>query len=72
MTFSRWNETLLFFLSLAGLIWLALRRPRLPVLDALLAALAVSLIVNDTPTDVALWGALGAMSLLAVERNSVR
>jgi len=60
---SRWNETLLFFLSVAGLVWLALRRPRLPVLDALLAALAVSLIVNDTPTDIAGLGVLSALVL---------
>jgi hypothetical protein len=60
---SRWNETLLFFLSLAGLVWLALQRPRLPVLDALLAALAVSLIVNDTPTDIAGLGVLSALVL---------
>ena len=60
---SRWNETLLFFLSLAGLVWVALQRPRLPVLDALLAALAVSLLVNDTPTDIAGLGVLSALVL---------
>ncbi len=60
---SRWNETLLFFLGVAGLVWLALRRPRLPVLDALLVALAVSLIVNDTPTDIAGLGVLSALVL---------
>jgi hypothetical protein len=60
---SRWNETLLFFLSVAALVWLALRRPRLPVLDALLAALAVSLLVNDTPTDIAGLGVLSALVL---------
>jgi hypothetical protein len=60
---SGWNETLLFFLSVAALVWLALQRPRLPVLDALLAALAVSLIVNDTPTDIAGLGVLSALVL---------
>jgi hypothetical protein len=60
---SRWNEALLFFLSLGGLVWLALRRPRLPVLDALLAALAVSLVINDTPTDIAGLGVLSALVL---------
>jgi hypothetical protein len=34
----------------------------------MLVALAVSFVVNDTPQDVALWGALGALSLLAWER----
>ncbi len=62
---SRWNEALLFAVSVAGLLWLALRRPRLPVLDALLAALAVSLLVNDTPTDIAGLGALSALVLWA-------
>ena len=60
---SRWNETLLFFLSVAALVWLALQRPRLPVLDALLVALAVSLLVNDTPTDIAGLGFLSAAVL---------
>jgi hypothetical protein len=60
---SGWNETLLFFLSVAALVWLALRQPRLAVLDALLAALAVSLIVNDTPTDIAGLGVLSALVL---------
>ena len=60
---SRWNETLLFFVSVAGLVWLALRPRRVPVLDALLAALAVSLIVNDTPTDIAGLGVLSALVL---------
>jgi hypothetical protein len=62
---SRWNEALLFFLSVAALIWLALRRPRLPVVDALLVALTVSLLVNDTPTDIAGLGALSALVLWA-------
>jgi hypothetical protein len=60
---SRWNEALLFFLSVAGLAWLALRPHRLPVLDALLAALAVSLLINDTPTDIAGLGVLSALVL---------
>jgi len=33
------------------------------VLDALLAALAVSLLVNDTPTDIAGLGVLSALVL---------
>jgi hypothetical protein len=62
---SRWNEALLFFLSVGALVWLALRRPRLAVLDAFLVALAVSLVVNDTPTDIAGLGALSALVLWA-------
>ena len=38
--------------SLAVLVVVAARRPRLPVTDALLVALLVSLLVNDTPGDV--------------------
>jgi hypothetical protein len=60
---STWNNALLFAVGLAALIWLALRRPRLAVLDALLAGLAVSLLVNDTPADVAGYGALSALVL---------
>jgi hypothetical protein len=67
---SRWNETLLFFLSLAGLVWVALQRPRLPVLDAVLIALAVSLMVNDTPTDIAGLGVLSALVLWVWLRRS--
>ena len=66
---STWNNALLFSASVAVLVWLTLRRPRLPVLDALLAALAVSLVVNDTPTDVAGWGVLSALVLWAWVRS---
>jgi hypothetical protein len=34
----------------------------------MLVALAVSFVVNDTPQDVAFWGALGALSVLSFER----
>jgi hypothetical protein len=60
---STWNNATLFALGVAALLWLALRRPRLAVLDALIAALAVSLVVNDTPADVAGYGALSALVL---------
>jgi hypothetical protein len=46
-------------------------RDRPPLLNAMLIALGVSFIVNDTPTDVALWGALGAMTVLGFERARV-
>jgi hypothetical protein len=66
---STWNNALLFGASIAVLVWLAFLQPRLPVLDALLAALAVSLVVNDTPTDVAGWGVLSALVLWAWARS---
>jgi hypothetical protein len=46
-------------------------RNRPPLLNAMLVALAVSFVVNDTPTDVALWGALGALTVLGFERARV-
>jgi mono/diheme cytochrome c family protein len=51
--------------GLAALVVIALRRPRLPLTDALLAALAVSVLVNDTPSDVL---AVGAAAALAIRR----
>jgi hypothetical protein len=39
------------------------RRPRSPALDALLVGLAVSLVVNDAPTDVAAGGAISGFVL---------
>jgi hypothetical protein len=67
---SRWYEAALFAVSVAALAWLALRRPRLAVLDALLVALAVSLLVNDTPTDIAGYGVLSALVLWIWARRS--
>ena len=49
--------------SLAILVALALRARREPVLDAFLAGLAVSLVVNDTPADVLGIGAAIAIAL---------
>jgi hypothetical protein len=66
---STWNNALLFTASVAALVWLVFQRPRPPVLEALLAALVVSLVVNDTPTDVAGWGALSALVLWAWARS---
>jgi hypothetical protein len=60
---STWNAALLFALGIAALVVLALQRPRLALLDAYLAALVVSLLVNDTPTDVAGYGGLAALGL---------
>jgi cytochrome c551/c552 len=66
---SSWHKGLLFVVSLAGLVWLATRRPRTPTVDAIVAAVVVSLVVNDTPVDVAGLGALGGLALLAWERT---
>ena len=49
--------------GLAVLIGVALRGERTPVLDAFLVAVAVSLVVNDTPSDVIGIGAVVAFAL---------
>jgi hypothetical protein len=53
--------------ALAGLAVVATRRPRRPVTDALLVALVVSLLVNDTPSDVLGIGAAAAFALRRFE-----
>lgn len=53
--------------SLCVLALVATRRPRGPVTDALLAALAVSVVVNDTPSDVLAVGAAAAFAVWRLE-----
>ena len=47
-------------------------KERMPALDALLVAFAISLLVNDTPTDVAGYGGLSALLLWAWARSEER
>jgi hypothetical protein len=54
--------------GLAALVFFGLLRPRVPVVDAFLVAVAVSLVVNDTPQDVLSFGALACGSLLVWAR----
>ncbi len=56
-----------FLVSLGALVWIGTRRPRRAGVDAMLVALAVSLVVNDTPVDVIGLGALGCLALLRFE-----
>lgn len=58
--------------SLAVLGYFAVQRPRFVVIDAFLVALAVSLVVNDSPTKVAGFGAImcGALRAWAVSREA--
>ncbi len=58
--------------SLVVLVVVALRRPRLPVTDALLIALLVSVLVNDTPGDVLGMGAAAAMAVRRYEESTPR
>jgi hypothetical protein len=62
-----------FLITVAGLLllaWIATRRPRHAVVDAMLVAVAVSLVVNDAPQGVVTFGALGALALLAWRRTA--
>ena len=60
---SSWQATVIITASIAALVWIGLRRPRYPVVDATLVALAVSLLVNDSPRDVASYGAISCAAL---------
>jgi hypothetical protein len=60
---SSWQATVIISASLAVLVWLGLRRPRYEAVDAVLIALAVSLLVNDSPRDVAAYGAISCAAL---------
>jgi hypothetical protein len=60
---SSWQATAIITASLAALVWVGLRRPRYAVVDAVLVALAVSLLVNDSPRDVASYGAISCAAL---------
>jgi cytochrome c551/c552 len=62
-----WYSAALFLGCAAALVGIAARRPRYPGVDALLLALVVSLLVNDTPVDVILLGTLGCLALLRFE-----
>ena len=61
-------QATVFAVSIASLVVLATRRPRFPAGDALLAGIAVSLVVNDSPGAVACAGALSYAVLFAYER----
>jgi hypothetical protein len=63
------QATLIITFSLLVLVWIALRRPRYATVDAVLVALAVSLLVNDSPRDVAAYGALSCAALRVWEET---
>jgi cytochrome c551/c552 len=62
-----WYTIVQFLASLAALVWIGTRTPRRISVDAMLVALAVSLVVNDTPVDVIGLGVLGCLALLRFE-----
>ena len=63
----RWFHGVIFLSCLAALVLMGTIRPRRATVDALLAGVAVSLLVNDTPVDVIGLGALGCWALLRWE-----
>jgi cytochrome c551/c552 len=63
----RWFHGVIFLSCLAALVLMGTIRPRRATVDALLAGLAVSLLVNDTPVDVIGLGALGCWALVRWE-----
>ena len=65
---SSWHAALVFAISIVALVVLATRRPRFAAGDALLVAVAVSLLVNDTPQHVAAAGAISYGVLWTFER----
>ena len=62
------TQSIVFAVSIAALVVFALLQPRFPAGDALLAGIAVSLLVNDSPGPVASAGALSYAVLFAYER----
>jgi hypothetical protein len=64
-TLNNWHAALVFAVALAALVWLAVQRPRSAALDALLVGLGISLLVNDSPTDIAAAGAIAGFVLWA-------
>ncbi|MGB8003491.1 MAG: c-type cytochrome, partial [Gaiellaceae bacterium] len=69
---NKWYRILIFLGCLAVLVLLGTIRPRLATVDAMLAGLAVSLLVNDTPVDVIGLGALGCLALVRWESVNSR
>jgi mono/diheme cytochrome c family protein len=58
--------------SLVVVAYVATRRPRRPVTDAVLVGLLVSILVNDTPGDVVGFGAVAAFVIRRFEDGSAR
>ncbi len=71
-TFTSFGPAFAVLASLPVLAWVATRRPRRPITDALLVALAVSLLVNDTPGDVVAVGAAIAFTVRRFEDSNPR
>ncbi len=69
-TFTAFGPAFVSLSSLAVLAVVATRRPRRPLTDALLVAIVVSLVVNDTPSDVLGVGAAAALVVRRFENGT--
>lgn len=58
-----WGRAVVCAICVAALGWVATRRPRSRIVDAFLVGIVVSLVANDTPQDVLLWGAITGVGL---------
>ena len=70
-----WPKGLAFGAGVVALVGIGAFFRRRPTVDAMLAGLVVSFLVNDTPVDVALLGALGCWTLVrweAVDSRAMR
>jgi hypothetical protein len=66
---STWLAPAVVVACVAAVLALVAQRPRTPLLEALGAGLLVSLLVNDSPRDVALVGFLSCAALWVAERT---
>jgi hypothetical protein len=64
---STWRSLAMVVGSLAAIAILVLRRPRTPLLEAFGAAILVSMLVNDSPRDVSLYGFAACAALWSWE-----
>ena len=65
---STWRSLAMVVGCLAAIAILVLRRPRTPLLEAYGAAILVSMLVNDSPRDVSLFGFAACAALWSWER----
>ena len=63
-----WRTLAVMLGCLTGIAVLVLRRPRTPLLEAFGAAILVSMLVNDSPRDVSLFGFAACAALWSWER----
>jgi hypothetical protein len=63
-----WRTLAVLLGCLTAIAILVLRRPRTPLLEAIGAAILVSMLVNDSPRDVSLFGFAACAALWSWER----